>query len=146
MLIKNILNYIPISERIATSGQPEEFQFKYIAQEGFQVVVNLAMPDSDNALADEGAIVTTQNMVYIHIPVPFESPSIEHLKMFLGVMDSFSDKKIWVHCAVNKRASAFLYQYQRLVTGKEHKEAEKFLLPDWKPEKIWQEFMELKLK
>ena len=60
--IENITNYIRISDRIASSGQPEEQQFKDIAQAGFQVVINLAMPNSDNAIPEEGYIVTARKM------------------------------------------------------------------------------------
>ncbi|MCG8485969.1 MAG: phosphatase, partial [Chromatiales bacterium] len=76
MAIENITNYIRISDRIASSGQPEEQQFKDIAQAGFQVVINLAMPNSDNAIPEEGYIVTARKMSYVHIPVPFDAPDV----------------------------------------------------------------------
>ncbi len=85
-------------------------------------------------------------MTYVHIPVPFDAPDIDHLGMFLGVMNRFPDKKIRVHCAVNMRVSAFLYRYQRLVGGKKHEEALRVMLPTWKPIKVWQRFMALELE
>ncbi len=146
MTLENITNYIHISERIASSGQPEEHQFKDIAQAGYEVVINLAMPNSDNAIPEEGYIVTARKMTYVHIPVPFDAPGIEHLKMFFEIMKGFSDKKVWVHCVVNKRVSAFLYQYERLIHGKSHEEATQVMLPTWEPDDIWQEFMQLKIE
>ena len=145
MAIEDITNYIYISKYISSSGQPKELQFKDIALAGYQAVVNLAMPNSENAIPEEGYIVTARKMMYVHIPVPFDVPNIGHLKMFIGVMSAFSDKKVWVHCVVNKRVSAFLYQYQRLAGGKSHEEAVKVMLPTWKPDKVWQQFMELEL-
>jgi len=121
--ITQILNFIKISERIATSGQPTESQFEIIAQSGFQIVINLAMPNSDNAIVEEGFIVSTYNMVYVHIPVPFDAPTLGHLKTFIKIMKCFSDKKILIHCAVNKRASAFIYQYQRIILDKNEYES-----------------------
>jgi len=44
MSIEAITNYIKVSDRIASSGQPEEHQFKSIAEAKYQVVINLAMP------------------------------------------------------------------------------------------------------
>ena len=143
--IENITNYIRISDRIASSGQPEEQQFKDIAQAGFQVVINLAMPNSDNAIPEEGYIVTARKMSYVHIPVPFDAPDVEHLKNFIGIMKGIQDKKIWVHCVVNKRVSAFLYQYQKLVHGMSHEEAAKVMLSTWQPNEVWQKFMKLTL-
>ncbi len=145
MAIEDITNYIYVSKYIASSGQPEEPQFKDIALAGYHAVINLAMPNSENAIPEEGYIVTARKMVYVHIAVPFDAPNIDHLKYFLGVMSAFSDKKVWLHCVVNKRVSAFLYQYQRLIEGKSHQEAVKVMLPTWKPNKVWQQFMALEL-
>lgn len=141
MNIQEIKNFIKVSDRIASSGQPEENQFKYIAGANYQAVINLAMPNSDNAIPEEGNIVTAHKMTYVHIPVPFDAPRIEHLKTFLNVMDAFSDKKIWIHCVVNMRVSAFLYQYKRLILKEPHEEATKIMLPTWEPDDIWQRFM-----
>ncbi len=58
MAMEDIVNYLYISEHMASSGQPEEHQFKEIALAGYQVVINLAMPDSDNAVPEEGYLVT----------------------------------------------------------------------------------------
>jgi protein tyrosine phosphatase (PTP) superfamily phosphohydrolase (DUF442 family) len=141
MGIEEIINYIRVSDRIASSGQPDEHQFRDIADAGYQVVLNLAMPNSDNAIPEEGNIVSAHEMVYVHIPVPFDSPNIDHLRMFIRVMNAFSDQRIWIHCVVNHRVSAFLYQYLRLVQGVTQAEAREVMLPTWKPDKVWQDFM-----
>jgi protein tyrosine phosphatase (PTP) superfamily phosphohydrolase (DUF442 family) len=146
MAIENITNYIKVSERIASSGQPEEHQFKEIAQAGYQVVINLAMPNSENAIPEEGHIVTARNMAYVHIPVPFDAPNAEHLKTFIGIMSGCRDQKVWLHCVVNKRVSAFLYQYLRVVDGWSHEAALKVMLPTWQPDDVWQAFMQLSLE
>ena len=141
MSIKKIINYIQVSKCIASSGHPTREQFKDIAQEKYQVVINLAMPDSDRAIAEEGHVVAALDMVYIHIPVPFDAPNENHLHKFIGIMDVFSGQKIWVHCVVNYRASAFLYQYQRLIGGITSDEAKKIMLPSWQPNEVWQNFL-----
>jgi protein tyrosine phosphatase (PTP) superfamily phosphohydrolase (DUF442 family) len=143
MRLDDVTNYLRVSDRIASSGQPEERQFKSIAQAGFALVINLAMPNSENVIPEEGNIVTALRMTYVHIPVPFESPSVEHLKRFLNVMGAFSDRSVWVHCVVNYRVSAFLYQYYRLVHGATPEEARKVVLPTWQPNEVWQRFMAL---
>lgn len=80
MALEEITNYMLVTDRIASSGQPDEMQFKDIAQAGYEVVINLAMPNSENAIPEEGYIVTAREMQYIHIPVPFEAPSSESFK------------------------------------------------------------------
>lgn len=142
MALAEITNYILISDRIASSGQPQEMQFKDIAQAGYEVVINLALPNSENAIPEEGYIVTARKMQYIHIPVPFEAPTTEHLKDFISIMEAFKNKKVWVHCVVNYRVSAFLYLYMRLVNKATIEEASKVILKSWKPNDIWKSFME----
>jgi len=146
MVSNSILNCITISDRITSSGQPDAIQFEAISQAGFQVIINLAMPNSDNAISNEGSLVTSLGMTYIHIPVPFDSPSLEHLKLFFHFMQTCSDKHVWVHCAVNKRASAFLYLYQTQILNIPAIDAKNFLLPEWIPDTIWQKFLALDVK
>jgi len=93
---KHILNTIVINERITTSGQPSPIQFTEIADAGFTCVINLAMPDSTNALPDEGGFVSEAGMNYFHIPVPFEAPKQAHLNLFLKLMKALDKEKIWV--------------------------------------------------
>ncbi len=111
--MNKIDNYMPISERIASSGQPKEKQFKLIKEGGYKVVINLAMPNSEEIILEEGNIVTAHGMTYINIPVPWDAPTKDHLTQFFGVMRAYQDRKVWVHCVKNYRVSAFLYQYYR---------------------------------
>lgn len=143
MAVEDITNYILVSNCIASSGQPSALQINDIAEAGYQAVINLAMPNSENAIPDEEHIVSSRNMAHVQLPVPFNAPSLEHFKIFIGIMEALSDKKVWVHCVVNKRASAFLYQYQRLVQGKSHEEAVEAMLPAWQPDQVWKRFMML---
>ena len=98
-----IRNFVQMTEAVGTSRQPTAAQFDEIAQAGYSAVVNLAMPDSDDALADEGSLVTALGMKYIHIPVPFDAPTKEHLRSFIRVMRAIDAYKVWVHCVVNAR-------------------------------------------
>ena len=139
------LNYIPINENLASSGQPNPMQFDAIAEAGFKYVINLAMHDSTDALYEEGGLVSEAGMNYFHIPVPFDAPTVEHLKLFLNLMTMLKDEKIWVHCAYNWRASAFIYHYQHSVLNIAPETIEMPILEQWKPNKIWQTFLELDL-
>ena len=141
MTLENINNFIQVSENIASSGQPTRSQFQLIAEASYTTVINLAMPNSDRTIADEGHIVTTNGMNYIHIPVPFEAPTIDHLRYFMNCLKDLSNEKVWIHCVVNKRVSAFLYNYFRLHLGKSESEAKKVMLPNWQPNQVWQKFM-----
>lgn len=67
--LTDILNFVQLTPHVGTSGQPLAHQFQEIADAGYKTVINLAMADSDNALADEGALVAGTGMTYIHLPV-----------------------------------------------------------------------------
>ena len=137
MALTEITNYIKISHRIASSGQPEHDQFIDIANAGYQSIINLAMSDSENSITKEPQIVESLNMSYSHIPVPFDKPEIAHLKEFFNVMAKLTDQKIWIHCVVNYRVSAFLYLYQKLDNKLPHDVAKKAILTSWQPNPIW---------
>jgi len=146
MSIEDITNYKAVSDKLASSGQPGEMQFKEIAEAGFDVVINLAMPNSDNAIPEEGYIVSARKMMYVHLAVPFDAPTAEHLRLFFSLLKAFEGKKCWVHCVVNYRVSAFLYQYFRLVRNVSSEEAKAVIIAGWQPDQVWREFMALEGK
>lgn len=138
-----ILNHYQITESISTSGQPTEDQFSDIASAGYDVVINLAMPAHKNSIDTEGSIVTSLGMTYIHIPVPFEAPTVDHLQRFTGYMNVLRDKNVWVHCMVNARVSAFLYCYLQREQGLTAEQSTSPILTAWLPtmDDVWKEFI-----
>jgi protein tyrosine phosphatase (PTP) superfamily phosphohydrolase (DUF442 family) len=142
--MKQILNYIPITDTIATAGQPTKKQFKTIAQNGYEVVINLAMHNR-GALKEEDKIVTKNGMLYFHIPIIWEKPSIERLKVFLSLLESLQkqNKKVFIHCIMNYRASVFVYKYKQTVLKDKHA---KLIAPKaFKPNKVWRAIIKAKL-
>ncbi len=143
MGIEEIYNFVQLTDTIATSGQPLEGEFTLIAKSSHKAVINLAMHNSDDAIANEGNIVTTLGMSYFHLPVPFEAPAIEHLKLFFKIMECFKGEKVWAHCAANYRVSAFMYQYLKLLRGISTQEAKSSIFDFWQPDAAWKGIMEL---
>ena len=145
--MEDIINFYQITENVGTGGQPTISQLAEIAEANYSAIVNLAMYDSDNAIPEEGDIVSSLGMKYIHIPVPFEAPTSNHLKEFFNVMDSFEEKKVFVHCAVNARVSAFMHQYLTLKKGVSSEKATSPLLYQWLPkmDSNWKFIMDLEI-
>lgn len=140
--MEDIYNFQKVSDSIATSGQPTKEQFSEIKDSGYQIVVNLALPTSTNALPDEKETVEGLGMQYVHIPVVWESPKFEDVEHFFSVMTANNDKKTFVHCAANMRVSAFMYLYNRLHENMSDEEAKKNLYQIWVPNDTWQKFIE----
>ena len=143
--INGITNFVQLTDDVGTSGQPQRDQFKLIAQEGYAAVVNLALPTSDHAIADEGSVVTGLGMSYFHIPVEFSKPTIDDLRTFIGTMQALDGKKVWVHCVVNARVSAFMYLYLKHVRGLDDAAARSPVLDRWQPtmDTVWSSFIAL---
>lgn len=138
-----VYNYARISDRIATSGQPDSDEFKIIAAAGFTSVVNLAMHDSDGAIREEGYLVALSGMSYFHIPVPFDAPTAIHLRHFIQLMEMLETEKVWIHCAMNYRVSAFMFCYLKLVKGYAEEAAKSPIFDFWQPDRVWQQFIHL---
>src|SRR5262245_14033574 len=116
-----------------------------IKDAGYDAVINLALPTSDHAIADEGSVVTGLGMSYSHVPVVFENPTLDDLRTFFGFMDALGGRKVWVHCVVNARVSAFLYLYLKHVRGLDDRQARSPVLDRWAPrmDERWKAFLEL---
>ena len=139
--VEDVFNYLQISERVSTSGQPTEEQFLLIREQGFRTVINLAPHSADNALKDEQALLMTLGINYIHIPVDFKSPTEDDFNEFSRNMQDVSDGKVWVHCAANMRVSAFMYKYRCSVLNDEPDNAKKDLNKIWQPSGVWKTFL-----
>jgi protein tyrosine phosphatase (PTP) superfamily phosphohydrolase (DUF442 family) len=140
--IENIYNFIQLSDRIATAGQPTIEQYPAIATAGYQVVINLALKESMNAIKNEDAIATNLGIEYIHIPVLWETPTVENFREFARVMDANLERKIFIHCAANMRVSAFVYLYRQIYLGIDEATARQDLVKIWAPNQVWQEFID----
>jgi protein tyrosine phosphatase (PTP) superfamily phosphohydrolase (DUF442 family) len=124
-----------------TSGQPSPEQLVAIAAAGYEVVINLVPPDQ-RLLPEEAEIVRGLGLDYVNIPVVWTAPTPENLQTFFGELDARPGRRIFVHCAANLRASAFLYLYRVLRRGDDPDDAEQDLLDLWTPTDWWQAFID----
>ncbi len=78
---------------------------------------------------------------YFHIPVSWESPEVEKLKLFFEIIKSlYRKKKILVHCVKNYRASVFVYKFQTKIL----KNGAKFIAPkEFVPNEVWKKFKDM---
>lgn len=143
--LSGIFNYHEVSASLGTAGQPTAAQFALIREAGYDVVINLALPTSDNALADEGSLVAGLGMTYVHIPVDFSQPTAADFDAFAGVLDAFRSRRVFVHCAMNMRVSAFVFVYRVLRGEATRAEAWHDLKAIWEPDEVWARFIEERL-
>ncbi len=127
----SIYNYRKVSDLLITGGQPSEEQLKSAAQEGFQIVINLATVPSRNSLEDEAGLVKSLGMDYYHIPVDWENPTESDFTAFEKLMDSLPAVKTLLHCAANYRVTAFYSLYALKHLGWPASQAEAFRASIW---------------
>ena len=138
----HIRNYRQASSSLATSGQPSETDLHAIAGDGYEVVINLALHDDPRySLNDEHGLVEGLGMIYVHIPVQFGAPTRADLETFLDAMTQHKSRKVWLHCAANYRATAFLGIYRLLREGWDYPQAFELLATVWEPDDVWSAFI-----
>ena len=113
-MITDIRDFLPLSDCLATAGQPTRDQFPYIKAAGYGVVINLVPLENANFLPGEPEIIAALGMRYVGISVDWGSPTAADLHCFFAAMETNRGKRLFVHCAANKRASAFIFLYRVL--------------------------------
>ena len=140
--LSKVFNYHDIEDLFTTSGQPNAYQLKLIAENGYDAVINLA-PNSvfEGSVINEAEILTANKVKYIHIPVNFNKPKNEDFLKFVNCLEENKDKKIWIHCAANMRVSAFVYKYRRDILKLEDSEIIEDMNLIWSPNHAWSSFL-----
>ena len=146
MSLAEIYGFRAVGGRLGTAGQPTQEQFRRVREAGFEAVINLALPTSDNSLANEGSVVTGLGMSYVHIPVDFKAPTARDFRVFCRVMEAFDERPVFVHCAANMRVSVFVFLYRVLCQRIAIPEAERDLHAIWRPDETWIRFIQEQLK
>jgi protein tyrosine phosphatase (PTP) superfamily phosphohydrolase (DUF442 family) len=127
---------------LSSSAQPDRDFLRKLRELGYQMVVNLAPPQSHGSLEDEGGIVGSKGIVYVNIPVDFSKPTAEDFRIFTEVMKAGRDKQVFVHCQANLRATSFVFLYRVLHEGATQAEAGAKLSGVWVPDSVWKRFIE----
>lgn len=138
--LRHIRKYGRVSDALSSAGQPTQEQFTWIRDAGFTAVVNLLPQDRWDM--DEEIIVRDLGMGYVSIPVVWAAPQVDDILRFFEAMDGLRGQRVFVHCAVNMRASAFVYLYRICRLGIDPDDAEIDMHDIWVPDGIWAELIE----
>jgi uncharacterized protein (TIGR01244 family) len=143
MKTEKIYNYLEVDEMVSTAGQPTAAQIASAAEEGFQTIINLAPEKSEHSVQDEGWLVRSLGMGYIHIPVDWENPLVSDFDAFEQALKALPAGRILVHCAANYRASAFYSLYAQKNLGWSTERAESFRAAIWHGSDypLWEKFI-----
>lgn len=134
-----------IDALLCTAAQPSAEQLAGLGATGVRHVINLALPTSDHAVADEGARLSAQGITYVQLPVIWEAPTAENFTLFAQILWAMRDAPVLVHCACNMRASAFVFLYRVLHEAVPVGEAVTAMHAIWRPEGVWRDFITTQL-
>lgn len=130
---EDITAWLRIDARTTTSGKIVADDVARLANLGVRHVINLAMPDADDALAGEAELMAAAGLAYTHIPVPFDAPDDVHFETFVAAYEADA-MPVHVHCIANMRVSAFLYRYHRDRIDMAEPEARAMMERIWSPD------------
>ncbi len=140
--LERIYNFRWSAPDLATAGQPLEEELRAVADAGFEVVINLALLDAEYSLPDEPGLVRSLGMTFFHIPVIWESPTLENLQQFFALMPQVQGRSVFLHCAANMRVSVFLALYRILQLGWSYADAMAQVTDVWEPDAVWKAFIQ----
>ena len=130
--LSTVFNYLKYDDHLTSAGQVAYDQAAALKGAGYGMVINLAtVSEVGNAL--EGYLVAEQGITYVNIPVAWREPTLDDVELFFDVMRAAGDRKVFVHCAANMRASVFVYLYRTLVRGDDEATARADMETIWDP-------------
>ena len=142
-MIDAIVNFRRIDQRLLTSGQPTEAQFRALAAAGCVEVINLATDDPRWALPGEAELLLQLGMAYHHIPVVFSAPQAGEFARFERTLDTLRQHQTLVHCAANYRVSCFMALYGERRMGWTREQADAHIASVWSPDAVWSGFLSI---
>jgi uncharacterized protein (TIGR01244 family) len=100
----SIPNYRRLHSGLATAGQPAPEALAKLGDMGFRTVVNLRT-QSEGA-ADERAVVESQGLRYVWVPITPDSFSLADVEAVEKVLRDPSSGPVLLHCASSNRVGA----------------------------------------
>ncbi|MEB3752961.1 protein tyrosine phosphatase family protein [Acinetobacter sp. MD2(2019)] len=136
--LSKTLNFQFIHQHLFTSGQPTAKQLEHIKEYGVNTIINIALTDASNALANEDRICLELGLNYIQLPIHWELPDPEQALLVLDMLNSLThEHTVWLHCAKNYRVSALMYLYRQHYMDMDLPSSQALMHQIWTPNDTW---------
>jgi len=143
--IENGVNFVKVSDRIDTSGQPSLGLLESFSEKNYGLVINLAPPLSKGSIMQEGGLIAKNGTKYVNIPVDWQHPTWQDFDFFSQVLNISGNKKILVHCQINMRGSLFTFLYRVIHEKIDPVIAQEKMTAVWVPTDQWLTFAQAML-
>jgi uncharacterized protein (TIGR01244 family) len=108
-------NYVEISARLGSGGQPNEIGMKQLAEKGYKTIVNVRTSAEQVDLAAEEKQAMQLGLRYYMVPFTGQEQSEEQALAFNALMSALKGEKVFVHCGSGNRVGGLMMIYFALV-------------------------------
>ncbi len=137
---EEIFNYLRISHRVETAGQPLKKEIQLIIKSGAEVVISLVPKGVNTEVPEEQQLFEQGGIVFKRIPVEWEAPQKDDFQAFLDKMAEYREKQLFIHCEANMRVSVFMALYHIVEKGWRIPGAMAGIREIWNPNDTWRAF------
>ena len=107
-----IENFGRVNENYYRGGQPSDRDYASLAVLGVKTLINLT---SDDAKANERALVESAGMAYVQIPMTtHEQPTAEKVAEFLNIVNDPARQPVYVHCVGGRHRTGVMSAVYRM--------------------------------
>lgn len=107
-----IENFGRVNENYYRGGQPDDDDYAALAALGVRTLINLT---SDDAKANERALVEGAGMSYVQIPMTtHEQPTLDKVAEFLGIVNDPARQPVYVHCVGGRHRTGVMSAVYRM--------------------------------
>lgn len=113
--IAGISTFAQVESTIACGGSTKPEAIREIKNMGFKSVINLRLASEEGAqVEEEGAVVKSVGMNYVHLPFNMQTPDPKLIDNFIAAVTAPANQPAYVHCAAGGRAAA-LWMVKRVL-------------------------------
>lgn len=139
------INHLVYDDAFASAGMPNAAFIEKLGRDGVDVVINVAPPGASGSLEDEADLVAAAQMAYLNIAVDWNEPSQNQVEQFLDYMKMQQGKRVFLHCQMNMRATAFAMLHRVINQGIDPAKALADMHTIWEPNRTWAQLINLAL-
>lgn len=110
-LSPRVTNYVRVAPYAATAGAITELGFEQINQSGFNLVVDLRIPD-DLSFEQEGQIASQLNVRYVSLPFAENKRVWRNVDRLALLLEDSSNYPVLIHCGSGNKAGAMWAFYR----------------------------------
>jgi uncharacterized protein (TIGR01244 family) len=110
-------NYVELSARIGTGGQPDQTGIKQLVEKGYKTIINIRTLSEEADLAGEEKLALQLGLRYYMVPFGGQEPQEEQALAFNTLLSALKEEKVFIHCGSGNRVGSLLMIYFTLEEG-----------------------------